>query len=283
MPVKKCLTDADFNGAVGAAGGRPYVVDFYADWCGPCKKIAPVFEQLSNKYLGVDFIKVDVDKCQEVAATNGVSAMPTFVMFVNKSKVEVLRGADPNALEAMIRKYAEVSTSSEAPGYIDLHPFIEKQQSEALNNDDDTPLEAFLDGRGNLKSDCDEQLIISFPFNQPVKIHSVMLKGPGKLAPKKIRLFINLPKALDFDHAPGAEATQEFELGPSTSSDNGEVVELRFVRFQNVQNIQVFIENNQGGGDVTELCALKFYGQPLSAVNMNDFKRVAGKAGEAGH
>jgi hypothetical protein len=58
-------------------------------------------------------------------------------------------------------------------------------------------------------------------------------------------------------------------------------VELRFVKFQSVNNLQVFILDNQGGTDVTEIDSLTFYGIPVSTTNMTDFKRVAGKAGES--
>lgn len=52
--------------------------------CGPCQKIAPHFEQFPKKYPQVIFLKVDVDKCQETAVSQGVKAMPTFVFYRNK-------------------------------------------------------------------------------------------------------------------------------------------------------------------------------------------------------
>lgn len=283
MPVKHCHNDAEYQAAVNAAGTKPIVVDFFAEWCGPCKTIAPIFENYSNKYLSVDFLKVDVDKCTETATANGISAMPTFVMFVNRAKVETLRGADPNALESMISKFAGSGSSEVVPGFSDITSLVDKKQMEVLNQDDDTTLENFITGTGTLRSDCDEQLIISLPFNQPVKIHSILLKGKGDMTPKNVRLFTNMPKTLDFDNATGAEPVQSIEFGKAAQSEDGELVALRFVKFQNVKNIQLFIENNQGGGDVTELTALQIFGNPLSAMNMNEFKRVAGKKGEVGH
>jgi len=58
--------------------------DFFVLRCGPCQRIAPVFEQLARKYPRAIFLKVDVDKCQETAASQGVSAMPTFIFYRNK-------------------------------------------------------------------------------------------------------------------------------------------------------------------------------------------------------
>ncbi|KAH6931585.1 hypothetical protein HPB50_025474 [Hyalomma asiaticum] len=73
--------------------------------------MAPVFDSLSNKYTQAVFLKVDIDQCQEIAAAQGVSAVPTFVFFRAKAKLATLRGADPNTLEAKIQELL----SSEPP------------------------------------------------------------------------------------------------------------------------------------------------------------------------
>ena len=63
-------------------GKRPAVVDFYADWCPPCKKLAPVMEEVAAEFDGkVDFYKVNVDNAKDVARAYGISSIPT-VLFI---------------------------------------------------------------------------------------------------------------------------------------------------------------------------------------------------------
>lgn len=73
-------------------GDRPAIIDFYADWCGPCKMLSPIFEKLSKKYENrIDFYKVDTDKEQDVASVLGVKSLPTilFIPVDGKPKVSV--------------------------------------------------------------------------------------------------------------------------------------------------------------------------------------------------
>lgn len=62
----------------------------YYSRCGPCQRIAPLFEMLPAKYSKAIFLKVDVDKCQDTASSQGVSAMPTFIFYRNRVFVEQL-------------------------------------------------------------------------------------------------------------------------------------------------------------------------------------------------
>lgn len=70
------------------------VIDFFATWCGPCKKVAPMYEEMSKVYSSVTFLKVDVDESNEVAEMFDVRAMPTFVILKNGERKAEVEGAD---------------------------------------------------------------------------------------------------------------------------------------------------------------------------------------------
>jgi thioredoxin 1 len=77
----------------------PVVVDFYADWCGPCRMVSPIIEQLAKEYAGkAKFVKINTDDNQDLAAQFGIMSIPT-VMFFAKGKVEeIVVGAAPAAV-----------------------------------------------------------------------------------------------------------------------------------------------------------------------------------------
>jgi len=204
--------------------------------CGPCQRIAPFFEELARRYPRAVFLKVDVDHCQETAASNGVSAMPTFIFFRNKAKIDRLQGGNPEALEQKVKQHygsEDADEESSVQGYLDITTFITKSGCECLNESDDHPLAGCLTSNpGYLESDCDEQLIISLAFSQTLKIHSLKIKAPKDQGPKTVRLFINQPRTIDFDSAESTQPTQEIILQPGDL--DGNAVLLRFVKFQNV-------------------------------------------------
>lgn len=286
MPLIVINDDAHFVREINNHGVKLVVVDYTASWCGPCRHIAPIFEELSRRYDRATFLKVDVDKCKETASGQGVSAMPTFIFYRNKLKLDRVQGANPQLLEEKIKQYYGAADSAEGeedcgvPGVMNLSSFILKGQCEALNDADEHPLTQFLENPNSyLESDCDAQLIISFAFTQPVKIHSLKIKGPADSGPKTVKLFINQPTTIDFDAATSNTATQELELTPKDLEGNP--INLRYVKFQNVQNFQIFVENNQGNSETTRIDKLVVLGLPIAFTNMGDFKRVAGKVGES--
>lgn len=82
------------------------VCDFWATWCGPCKKIAPYLEDLSDKYPNILFIKVDVDTVADLADSENVTAMPTFKCYMKGSALGTVTGANPAVLASMVDNLA---------------------------------------------------------------------------------------------------------------------------------------------------------------------------------
>ena len=99
------VTDATFQKEV-LDSEQPTIVDFWASWCGPCRMIAPVFEELSSQYSGkVKFAKVNVDENPKIPANYGVRGIPTLIMFKEGKVVDQVVGAVPrNQLENIVKK-----------------------------------------------------------------------------------------------------------------------------------------------------------------------------------
>jgi len=87
-------------------GVRPCIIDFYADWCGPCKMIAPVLKELSEEYRNlIDIYKVDTEKEQELAAVFGIRSIPSLLFVPLTSQPQMAAGALPkNAIEQAIKE-----------------------------------------------------------------------------------------------------------------------------------------------------------------------------------
>ncbi len=103
-PVK--VTRDDFDDTVLKAS-VPVLVDFYADWCGPCKMVAPLVDELAHQHIGkILFAKVDIDRASEVAAKYGIRSIPTLIIFRDGVEVERSNGFEPERLRTLAEEAA---------------------------------------------------------------------------------------------------------------------------------------------------------------------------------
>ncbi len=104
------LTDSNFASEVTKY--PIMLVDFWAPWCGPCRMVSPIIEQLSREYSGkVAFGKVNVDENQRIAASFGIQSIPTLMIFKGSKAVDVIIGAMPKAQIEMKLKQQLLSKS----------------------------------------------------------------------------------------------------------------------------------------------------------------------------
>ncbi len=89
------LTDGTFDDTIAKAT-TPVLVDFWAEWCGPCRRVAPIIEEIAKEYDGKLLVaKVDIDANQEITIKNGVQSIPTLMIFKNGQLQDRLVGAQP--------------------------------------------------------------------------------------------------------------------------------------------------------------------------------------------
>ena len=93
---KEKVFDFEKNTEWKFEGDKPAVIDFYADWCGPCKMVAPVLEELSKEYEGkIDIYKVDTEAQQELASLFGIRSIPSILFIPMGDKPQMAAGALP--------------------------------------------------------------------------------------------------------------------------------------------------------------------------------------------
>jgi thioredoxin len=101
----RTVTDATFEADV-LKNAKPVLVDYWAEWCGPCRQIAPVLEEIAQEYSGkIDIVKLNVDDNPGVVQTYRIMNIPTLNVFMNGQVVKSILGAKPKS--ALLRELEE--------------------------------------------------------------------------------------------------------------------------------------------------------------------------------
>lgn len=309
---------------------RIAVVDFHADWCGPCAAIAPAYEALAAQLTrpGVlAFAKVNVDEQRQIAQTYNISAMPTFMVFKSGREAKRIKGADLKALDKAVRELAaeassagaeaEASASASAAqaggagwlgaslprGYGDVTEAVDQLNLDFLNLDSEAGgarvvfengKPSALGGAGGgkkdyIESDTDEQMMLFVPFQSTMKLHTLQVTSvPGEGGeeevgrPKTLRLYTNRSHTLGFDEADGEPATQTIEIGEDSWDEKTGTakVELRFVKFQNISSLVVFVVDNDKESEKTRIDRLRLVGDTGEKKAMGKLEKFGDEQGE---
>ena len=96
MGATKIVTEASFAEDV-LTSDKPVLVDFWAEWCGPCKMVAPILEEIAYQNEGLTIVKLNVDENPAIAASYGITSIPTMNVFQGGQVVKSIIGAKPKA------------------------------------------------------------------------------------------------------------------------------------------------------------------------------------------
>ncbi|CAI0432488.1 unnamed protein product [Linum tenue] len=161
---------------------------------------------------------------------------------------------------------------------VDLVDFIDWSGVECLNQNSAHSIANALkqgyreDDGLNVESDADEQLLVYIPFLQVVKLHSLAVKGPEEEGPKTVKLYSNR-EHMGFSNVNDFPPSDTVEFS-AENIQAGKPVVLKYVKFQNVRSVTIFIEDNQSGGDVTKVQKIAFFGTTVETTDMKGLKKI---------
>jgi len=179
-------------------------------------------------------------------------------------------------MDISARSSADSSGSSlAAKDEISLLPFLDLSQLTCLNESFNHPFKSIVSTKERnstksyLLSDADEQLLLNLPFNQTVRVRSIVIQSQSSLqAPKIIKLLVNR-QSIGFEDVEDATEPNTCAQVLDLSKDDvitGKHVALRYVRFQAVNSLHVFIASNQGDADESRIDILDVYGVPVETT-----------------
>ncbi|KAL3631732.1 hypothetical protein CASFOL_024716 [Castilleja foliolosa] len=169
------------------------------------------------------------------------------------------------------------SASAIPKGQVDLLDFVDWSGVECLNQRGSHSLpnalkQGYREDEGlHLESDADEQLLIYIPFTQVIKLHSIVINGPEEEGPRTVKLFANR------EHM-GFSNVNDFPPSDIAvfSEDNlkGKPVIVKYVKFQNVRSLTIFIEDNQSGSEITKVQKIVLCGTTVETTDMKGLKKI---------
>eukprot|EP00897_Mesotaenium_endlicherianum_P008059 jgi/Mesen1/7281/ME000373S06347 len=171
-----------------------------------------------------------------------------------------------------------MAAAAVAKGQVDLLDYIQWPSVECLNeNPRHTNTNALKQGYREdeglcLESDSDEQLLLFIPFNQVVKLHSIIIKGPPAEGPEVVKLYANR-QHMGFSNTSDFPPNDTLTLSPEQLKE-GKPILLKYVKFQNVSSLSIFVESNQEKGEVTKISKLAVLGSTVETTNMGELKKV---------
>ncbi|OLL26175.1 Thioredoxin-like protein 1 [Neolecta irregularis DAH-3] len=274
MHVKILGTDKEFEDLLKSS--KVLIVDFFALWCAPCRAAKPLFEKYAVSYHPIVFASVDIEILKSTARKYNVTSIPTFIVFKDGNPVETIKGVQQQQLEAALRKHHVAdtgATDTSVKGYVNINENIENKQVECLNLQSDLDPRDIFATKGYIESDVDEQLMIYIPFNQAAKVHSLVFKSEiESKAPRTFKIFTNRTNCPAFEDVESFMPSQEFE---EITYENGvATVALRFVKFQSVTSLVIFVESNIGDEETTRIDKLNIIGEVLGTTKVENIKKL---------